>query len=192
MKKLLFCYLLIITSSFAIAQYSKEEKLEQLKSRNDIKVTESNVYGEKDILKLEYPDGKVIYKNIADYRYPENDIHKPEYSPTYDSTIIDLTTIDTTLYYQKYKFWQEVLISNRKFPIIGDVNGNGRVELYGFEKDYRSDWFEFKFLQKHHFVNDKLEFIDKDGNVVDMDGKPIEVTTPSQVETDKEPEFLPD
>lgn len=39
-----------------------------------------------------------------------------------------------------YSFWQEVLISNRKFPIIGDINGNGRVELYGFEKNYSTDY----------------------------------------------------
>jgi hypothetical protein len=92
----------------------------------------------------------VLYKNIGDYsselrsagtsQYPESGIQQPVYSPTYDSTIIDLTTIDTTLYYQKYSFWQEVLISNRKFPIIGDVNGNGRIELYGFEKDYATDY----------------------------------------------------
>jgi hypothetical protein len=82
----------------------------------------------------------VLIKNIADYKPQASSIHHPIYSPTYDSTIIDLTTIDTTLYYQKYRFWQEVLISNRKFPIIGDINGNGRVELYGFEKDYTTDY----------------------------------------------------
>ncbi|NWG28355.1 MAG: T9SS type A sorting domain-containing protein [Ignavibacteriaceae bacterium] len=127
--------MLLIVGSFSFEQQSKEEKLQQLKSREDVKVTEL----EKDLLKIEYPNGKVLLKNIADYQYPASGI-KTTYSPTYDSTIIDLTTIDTTLYYYKYKFWQTVLISNRKFPIIGDINGNGRVELYGFEKDYTTDY----------------------------------------------------
>ena len=138
MKKLLIISLLtIIVSGLTFSQSNyktKAEKLQQLKSRTDIKVTEI----EKDILKLEYPGGKVLYKNIGEYIASEE--NRINYSPTYDSTIIDLTTIDTTLYYHKYSFWQEVLISNRKFPIIGDINGNGRVELYGFEKDYTTDY----------------------------------------------------
>ena len=139
MRLTIVCCLIILVNIFSYTQNryeTREEKLEQLKTRTDIKVTEV----EKDILKLEYPDGKVLFKNIADYQ-PTTDNQKPTtYSPNYDSTIIDLTTIDTTLYYYKYSFWQEVLISNRKFPIIGDINGNGRVELYGFEKDYTTDY----------------------------------------------------
>jgi len=132
--KSLVCLLLPIAFSASLAQQSREAKLEQLKNRTDVKVTEV----EKDILKLEYPNGKVLFKNISDYRPPVTDNLND--SPTYDSTLIDLTTIDTTLYYQKYSFWQTVLISNRKFPIIGDINGNGKVELYGFEKDYTTDY----------------------------------------------------
>ncbi|WP_337873503.1 T9SS type A sorting domain-containing protein [Ignavibacterium sp.] len=132
--KIVFCLLFAVSMSFA--QFTREEKLQQLKSRQDIKVTEV----EKDLLKLEYPNGKVFYKNIREYKYPESGVQHSEYSPTFDSTIIDLTAIDTMLYNHKYRFWQTVLISNRKFPIIGDINGNGRVELYGFEKDYTTDY----------------------------------------------------
>jgi hypothetical protein len=138
MSKIFICLLFAINFfSFSQSQYqSREEKLEQLKSRQEIKVREI----EPNILKIEYPNGKVLYKNIGDYQYQESNIQHPVYTPTYDSTIIDLTTIDTTLYYYKYRFLQEVLISNRKFPIIGDINGNVRVELYGFEKDYTTDY----------------------------------------------------
>ncbi len=132
------CCLVILVNCFSLAQNryeTREEKLEQLNNRTNIKVTEV----EKDILKLEYPNGKVLYKNIGDYKTINHQL-PTTYSPTYDSTIINLTTIDTTLYYQKYSFWQTVLISNRKFPIIGDINENGRVELYGFEKDYLTDY----------------------------------------------------
>ena len=56
MKKLIVFCLFIAISSTAIAQISRDEKVKQLKSRNDIKVTEI----EKDILKIEYPNGKVL------------------------------------------------------------------------------------------------------------------------------------
>ncbi|MBK7379159.1 MAG: VCBS repeat-containing protein [Ignavibacteriales bacterium] len=138
MKKILVCCLLFLVGSFSFAQskyQTKEEKLQQLKTREDIKVTEV----EKDLLKLEYPSGKILYKNISDYQSPITD--NLDYSPTFDSTIIDLTTIDTTLYYQKYNFWQEVYISNADFNYvrIADVNNNGKPELYGFRKFFWSD-----------------------------------------------------
>ena len=138
MKKIFICCLLFVVSSLVIAQNSKDEKLQQLKNRGDIKVTEV----EPNLLKLEYPNGKVLYKNIADYQYPESDIQQQVYSPTFDSTIIDLTTIDTTLYYQKYKFWQEVPLHNWDFEClrISDVNNNGRPELYGARKFFQSDF----------------------------------------------------
>jgi len=127
--KIVFC-LLFLVSSVSLAQMSREEKLQQLKGRDNIKVTEI----EKDILKLEYPNGKVLYKNISDFRSPITDYLN--HSPTYDSTIIDLTTIDTTLYYHKYSFWKEVPLSNFDYSYlrIEDVNNNGKVELYGARK----------------------------------------------------------
>lgn len=140
MKKEIVCCLLFVISGFVLAQSTtggKAEKLQQLKSRSDIKVTEV----EPNILKLEYPNGKVMYKNIADYQQPELSIKHPViYSPTYDSTIIDITTIDTILYYQKYSFWQEVPIHNWDFEClrIGDVNNNGKPELYGARKFFET------------------------------------------------------
>ncbi len=135
MKKLFVCCFLFVLGSFVLAQ-SKEEKLQQLNNREDVKVTEVK----KDILKLEYPGGKVRYKNIGDFKYPESSIQHPEFSLTFDSTIIDLTTIDTTLYYQKYKFWQEVPLTNLDFShlMVGDVNDNRKTELYGLRKYYET------------------------------------------------------
>lgn len=159
MKLKLVCCLLLIISSLSFAQHSREEKLQQLKSRTDIKVTEI----EKDILKLEYPCGKVLYKNIGDYIAGEE--NRIKYSPTFDSTIIDLTTIDTTLYYHKYRFWQEVPLTNFDFNHIriGDVNNNGKVELYGSRKFFETptepitiyeldDNYEFKFVYQYDSV----------------------------------------
>ncbi|MBE0551468.1 MAG: T9SS type A sorting domain-containing protein [Ignavibacterium sp.] len=137
MKVKIICCLLFVLSNTFFAQQSKEEKLKQLKSRSDIKVTEV----EKDIIKLEYPNGKVIYENIGDYKYPESKNQQPVYSPTFDSTIIDLTNIDTTLYYNKYSFWQEVNVGSPYTapPLIGDVNNNSLPEIYGMMKDYHTE-----------------------------------------------------
>lgn len=128
--------LLFVVSSFTLAQQTREEKIQQLKNREDIKVTEV----EPNLLKLEYPNGKVRYKNIGNYEPVITYEQQPAYSPTYDSTIIDLTSVDTTLYYHKYSFWQEVPIHNWDFDFlrIGDVDNNGRPELYGARKFFTS------------------------------------------------------
>ncbi|WP_337871678.1 T9SS type A sorting domain-containing protein, partial [Ignavibacterium sp.] len=129
--------------SMSFAQFTREEKLQQLKSRQDIKVTEV----EKDLLKLEYPNGKVMYKNISDYRLPVT--NNLVYSPTFDSTIIDLTTIDTTLYYQKYSFWQEVNVGSpyTARPLIGDVNNNSLPEIYGMMKNYNTEFSDVVVME---------------------------------------------
>lgn len=146
MSKIFVCCLLVVLSNAFYAQQSKEEKLKQLKSRSDIKVTEV----EPNLLKFEYPDGKVQYQNIADYQYPESGIQHPVYSPTYDSTIIDLTAIDTTLYYNKYSFWQEVGVGtdNTKSPLAADVNNNGMPEVYGQIKDYTTGFSDLVVMEK--------------------------------------------
>ena len=133
---------MLLAGSLIFAQFNsltRVEKLKQLKSRDDVKVTE---LGDM-ILKLEYPNGKLLYKNIADYQYPASRISYPV-SPTYDSTVIDLTTIDTTLYYHKYSFWQEVPVAPAQMPMpikAADINQNYLLELYGFEKHYQTSWF---------------------------------------------------
>jgi hypothetical protein len=173
MMKLVVLIIVILFGCFTLAQQTREEKLEQLKTRTDIKVTEI----QKDILKLEYPNGKVLFKNISDYQQPTTN-NQLSYSPTYDSTIIDLTTIDTTLYYHKYSFWQEVPIHNSDFDClrIGDVNNNGKPELYGARKFFQSDFepitvyelnnaemFEDIFQYDSVFIARSIHDVDRDG-----------------------------
>ncbi len=172
MRLLFVCCMLLFISSFPFAQQNREEKVNQLKTRTDIKVTEI----EKDLLKLEYPNGKVLLKNIGDYIL--NTQNKINYSPTFDSTIIDLTTIDTTLYYQKYKFWQEVPLTNFDFShlMVGDVNNNGKTEVYGSRKFFEtptepvciyeldeSDRFQFKYQYDSVGLSWNIYDLDSDG-----------------------------
>ena len=142
MKLIVICCQLFVVCGFLFAQ-SREEKLQQLKSRTDIKVTEV----EKDIIKIEYPDGKVTYENVGEY-IPDVESRIP-YSPTYDSTIIDLTTIDTTLYYQKYSFLQEVNVGSPYTapPLLGDVNNNDLPEIYGMMKDYNTEFSDVVVME---------------------------------------------
>ena len=174
MKKLLVCCLLVVVSCSLFAQQSKQEKLQQLKTREDVKVTEV----EPNILKLKYRNGKTLYKNIGEYQPPTNNsLQKTIYSPTYDSTIIDINTIDTTLYYQKYSYWQTVPLGNFRTLLVGDVNKNGRPELYGQVKDYWTDYtdimafemnsngkFESVFSYDTTVVAGNIYDVDKDGS----------------------------
>ncbi len=172
--RILVCWLIIVQVCAGLAQQNREEKLQQLKKRGDIKVTEV----EKDILKLEYPNGKLLYKNISDYQYPASSIQQPVYSPTYDSTIIDLRYIDTTLYHHKYQYWQEVPIHNWDFEClrIGDVNNNGRIELYGSREYFWSEFepvtiyelnayghFDFKYQYDSVLTARNIYDVNKDG-----------------------------
>ncbi len=170
MMKMLVLFIVILFGCFSFAQQTREVKLEQLKSRSDIKVTEV----EANLLKLEYPNGKILYKYFGDYQLPTT----YNQQPTYDSTIIDLTTIDTTLYYQKYSFWQEVPIHNWDFEClrISDVNNNGKPELYGSRKFFISDFepitvyelnnseiFEDIFQYDSVFIARSIYDVDRDG-----------------------------
>jgi len=61
----------------------------------------------------------------------------------FDSTVFDLRTMTDSAYTSMYTFWQEVAVSGGQVRplIVGDVNANGRAELYGYEKLYSTDQF---------------------------------------------------
>jgi len=158
MKKMVFIIvLLILQSGLLNAQQTREEKLEQLKQRDDVKVTEV----EKDIIKVEYPNGRTILKNIANSQHPASSI-QTTYSPNFDSTIIDLRTIDTTLYYEKYQFWQEVPVSAEIVTAltVADINNNNRAELYGYVKDYETNWDSTHLLiYEYNDIDSSFNFV---------------------------------
>lgn len=132
-------FLMLVT--FFAQENSVERKLESLKSSKDVKVTEV----EKDIIKIEYPSGKTKIKNVGEYLQTETTLNK---LAAFATTEIDLTTIDTTLYHDKYKFWKEVNISTwGNEIIIADINKNGLAELYGVQKDYYSNYSDLVIIE---------------------------------------------
>lgn len=142
-------FFLIVVCGYSFAQNNyetREEKLQHLKARTDIKVTEV----QKDIIKLEYTNGRVLYKNICEYAPENNSFPKIIYSPNFDSTIIDIATLDTTLFYQKYTYWQEVPLGNFRTLLVGDINNNKLPELYGQMKKYNTDYSDIIVFEMNH------------------------------------------
>lgn len=171
----LFYMFILIHSSFSQnLSIERKAKINQLIQQKYVKVTELS----NNLLKLQYPNGKSIIKNIGEYKNDQK-LSLTERSPKYDSTIIDLRTIDTMLYYRKYSFWQEIPISNLDFDYIrsGDVNNNGRYELYGGRKLFHSDYepvtvyelnnansFEPIYQYDSAYITQSIYDIDKDGS----------------------------
>lgn len=131
MKYAIITLLAVFNLSFA--QTSREALLNQIQRRNDLRITNEKPASE-NIYKIEYPNGKVSFKNIA--------VKNPT-STTVSTTTINVWEIDTTLYQNMYTYWQEVLACNASNEqlVIGDLNNNGRKEIYGYTKDYE-DIFE--------------------------------------------------
>lgn len=148
MKHLTAAIIFISLITYTFAQETVREKVEYLKQQSEIKITEI----EKDIIKIEYPGGKTKIKNIGKYFESETTLNK---SASFAITEIDLTTIDTSLYHHKYKFWQEVNIGSGSDPlIIADINRNGFAEIYGIQKEYYGDYSDVTVME----INEQGKF----------------------------------
>ena len=127
-------FLAMAISSFQIVHLFAADNAKVLMDiqKRGVKVTQET----SSTYRFEYPHGKVLYKNLGEYH---NEIlHRT--TTSIDTTTIDLTSIDTALYSNKYQFWQEIDVSDADFSpvVIGDVNNNKRVEIYGFDKEFSS------------------------------------------------------
>lgn len=131
MKTVFFAIVLCLIQLAEVLGGDKGQTLSSVRQRG-VKVTEV----ENATYRFEYPGGKMLYKDLGDYHY--NMLQRS--SSAIDSTVIDLRTIDTSLHSNKYKFWQEVDVSEGDFSglVIGDVNKNKRPEIYGFSKAYET------------------------------------------------------
>jgi hypothetical protein len=126
MKLKILLYLLLTVSSLSFTQqntFNKEAELQRFVERGG-KVEELS----PNIYKLTYIDGteRVFNLNSA--------IDQNTYNEDFDTTIINIWEIDTTLYAYKFRFWQSVdftTYSATETAPIDDINNNGLLEWYG-------------------------------------------------------------
>ncbi|HSW53656.1 MAG TPA: T9SS type A sorting domain-containing protein [Ignavibacteriaceae bacterium] len=128
MIKILIC-LMLLAGNLILAQFnhfSKEAELQKFVERGGkYSETSPNIY------KLTYRAGsqKVVNLNTATDHI--------NYAESFENTIINVWQIDTTLYANKFIFWQSVDIVNaiEEIVFVEDLNQNGFLELYGFSED---------------------------------------------------------
>ena len=139
-----------ILQSFVFGQSFTDSVINKIKNEYPFLTIEPVMDG---IIKVTYPDGMQRIENILPYvnrKIPEG----------IGYTVIDVPNTDTIPFFWKYKFWQQLHLSNYEHRSIktGDVNENGLPELYGFqyiddliypvtifEKDY-SDHFNIVYV----------------------------------------------
>ena len=87
------------------------------------------------IFRLEQSFGSSRYKRLSDY-IPS--MQKTQSLDAIDSTVIDLRFLSDSAFSSMCTFSQEVPISDGSFrpPLAGDLNQNGKPELYGYQKVY--------------------------------------------------------
>ncbi len=127
----IFFFLVCVLSAIANAQqnnFNKEYELQKFVERGGkYEETSPNIY------KLSYPDGLSKIYNLNCINKIDNE------NVGVETTIINVWEIDTTLYKNKFSFWQKVDIANIfSYPtFVADLNFNGLPELYGFSDRYR-------------------------------------------------------
>lgn len=126
MKLTVLLYLILAASNLGFAQqntFNKEVELKKFVERGG-KVEETS----PDSYKLTYIDGTKRVFNFNPAPIPNL------YTKDFDTTIINVWEIDTTLYAHKFKFWQSVdftTYSATETAPIDDINNNGLLEWYG-------------------------------------------------------------
>lgn len=120
MKYILILFIAISLISDILPQDKYAGRLP--KSTPGVKITKIT----DEIYKIEKPFGQTIYKNFGNFVSSKN-------SFDIDSTIININTIDTLPYYQKYRLWREIPITNHSSNtlVIKNTDKNNYPELYG-------------------------------------------------------------
>src|ERR1035437_10372011 len=160
----LFIFLQISLS----AQTTLEKEIAKIKDNPEIKLN----YIGNDKVSVNYYSQKTRIFNLG---------RSVKQKPQYDSIphfVFDLWKMDTSLFNYKFKFDQEVPIGTTwQSPLLGDINNNGKVELYGIKKGYYTDFSEVYcyeqnqkgiFSQVYKYPSNSLEGyniydIDRDG-----------------------------
>lgn len=125
MKSKIFISLVIFLSCTCIAQqntFNKDVELQKFVERgNKIEETVPNIY------RLTYRLGETRIFNL---NQKQNVVKQ---TTGINTTIINIWEIDTTLYSNKFSFWQRVELDNLSViaPFVCDLNRNGLPEIYG-------------------------------------------------------------
>ena len=130
MKIFFICCLIFLLCILAFPQQSREEALQKIKSRQDLVVREVK----KDLYKIEHIiSGDAFLEDLSEQVTYTNTINT-------DSMVIEIFSIDTSLYSDMYLYWQSMDISNAiNGLLIADFNSNGLAELYGNRTVYNSN-----------------------------------------------------
>ncbi len=117
-----------LTFSSLFAQ-NNSNLLRQIDFDNNKKIEKMDIPGE--VYKItDKRTGRSYFKNLGEY-IPKNNIKKT--NSNIDTTIIYPDLVDTTQFDNMYKYFTTVPVgTSAPIPIIaGDINKNGRAELYG-------------------------------------------------------------
>ncbi len=125
----IFFFLVCSLTAFSVAQqntFNKEYELQKFVERGGkYSETSPNIY------KLTYPDGLSKIYNLNCNNKIDNE------NVDIETTIINVWEIDTTLYANRFSFWQKVDIVNAYEGIVfvEDLNKNDLLELYGYSDE---------------------------------------------------------
>ncbi len=99
------------------------------------------------------------------------------------------STSDKPVFNSYDDFLKEDNLGNQVPAIAGEYYAK---LIHNLDDDFRKDWPEYRFLQRFNYVNDKLQFVDSEGKLVDFDGKPLPEKTEEVTTDELTAEFLPD
>jgi|GEM_PF-945024 len=132
MKKTLISIFVFAFSLNVYAQSFLQKEIEKLRKIKGYEITET----EGNRLKIKRPNGKIIYYNLGEQK------QRPEPIEDIPTFVFNYWELDTNDYNRKYIFEQDVPVESFvNGPVVGDINNNGRKEIYGFKKEL---WEEAK------------------------------------------------
>lgn len=134
MRILKFLFLFILMQVSLLAQNSLEDELERVKNNPNIKLE----YIGDSRISINHSNIKTTIFNLG-----ENKTHNPSLD-SIPHFSFNLWELDTALFNYKYNLSDEVPVGVGPIiaPLLGDINNNNRAEIYGYKKDYYTDYEE--------------------------------------------------
>jgi len=112
--------------------------------------------------------GNTTLKNIGDYTVGFRKTKGAD-------LVIDMSTIDTSKYSSRYRFWREVPVCNVYHGVtVADINRNGRKEIYGayqnFTNDVHCSAYEYGLDSAFSLIHQYPDSILRAWSYADVDG----------------------